>query len=75
MMDYYNVANIRIKTYALDNSTRVKTFHLGIRVKLIETRNTEGKVNVSKEFYGLGFLHSHKEDINVFLDCPFLQEC
>ena len=54
-------ADAWVETYAVDDGARVKTFHLGVRVKLVEIAYTQGEIGVGEELHGFSLLHAHKE--------------
>ena len=64
----------RIKADTVDDRLSIKLLHFSIGIKLIEVAYPYGKVSVCKQFYGLCFLHSHKEDRNILFDCPLLEK-
>ena len=53
-------ANTRIQPHALDDGTRIQTFHFCIGVQLVKITYTQSQIGISKQLHGLGLLHSHE---------------
>ena len=63
-----------VETYTFDDSLAVQALYFCVSVELIEVAYTEGEVSVSEKLNGFCFFHTHKQGVDVFLDCSFLQE-
>ncbi len=67
-------ANARVETNARDNRLCIKTFYLGVCIQLVEITYAQRKIGIGEQFDCFRLLHSHKESINIFFDCAFLQQ-
>ena len=68
-------ADARVQTDALNDSLRVQSLYLRIRIQLVEITHTQRQVCIGKQLHSLRLLQSHEQRIHVRLQCPFLQQC
>mgnify|MGYP007059929092 CR=1 FL=1 len=66
--------NTGIQTYSEDNGLRIQTFYLCISIQFIKVRNSECQICISKQFNCFCLGEAHKQCVNVFFNCPFLQQ-
>ena len=64
----------RVEADAFDNLLCIKTFHLGVCIKLVEVRHAEREVCVGEEFDSLGFGEAHEERVDVGFYGALLQQ-
>ena len=64
----------RIKADTIDNLLSIQPLHLCIGIQFIEVANTQSQIGIGKQLNSLSLRESHKQRINVFLDCTFLQK-
>ena len=64
----------RIKANTVNNLLSIQPLHLCIGIQFIEVANTQSQIGIGKQLNSLSLRESHKQRINVFLDCAFLQE-
>ena len=64
----------RVEAYAIDYRLRVKAFHLGVCVKLVEVAYAQGKVRVGEQLYCLGFLQAHEQGVDILFYRAFLKQ-
>ena len=67
-------ADARVKTHAVDNILCIKLFHLGIGVELVEIRHTQREISIGEQLDGFRLCESHEKGVDVFFECPFLQQ-
>ena len=63
-----------VKTYAFDDCLGIESLYLCVCIQLIEVAYSECQIGIGEELNRLGFLHTHKESINVLLDGTFLEQ-
>ena len=67
-------ADAGVEADALNDGAGVEALDFGIGIEFVEVADAEGEVGVGEEFDGLGFLHAHKQGVDVFLEGAFLQQ-
>ena len=67
-------ANARVESNTVDNRLCIKTFYFGISIQFVEITYPQSQIRVCKQFDRLRLLDAHKEGVDIFLDCAFLQQ-
>ena len=67
-------ADTRIETNTIYDLLGIQTLHLGISIQFVEVADTQSQVGVSEQFNSLSLGEAHKQCVNIFFDCTFLQE-
>lgn len=67
-------AYARVEADAVEDFARVEPLHLGIRVELIEVRDTKCQIRIREQLDRLGLRKAHEKRVNVFLFRPLMQE-
>ena len=67
-------SDTRIKTYAINYSLSVKTFHFGISIKLIKIADTQSQIRIGEKFHRLSFFQPHEQRVDILLYRTFLQK-
>ena len=62
-----------VKTYAIDDCLGIESLYLCVCIQLIKVAYSECQIGIGEELNCLGFLHTHEEGIDVFLDGTFLE--
>ena len=67
-------ADARIEADSVDDLLSVKALTFCISVQLIEISNAQSQISICKQLDRLCLSEAHKQCVNVFFDCTFLQQ-
>ena len=57
------------------NVLRIQTFHFSVSIQLVKVRYAKCQISVGKKLHCLSLCKSHKQCINVFLNCALPEKC
>jgi len=67
-------ADTRIKADTINNLLGVQSLALCISVQLIEVGDAQCQISIGEQLDRLSLSEAHKQRVNVFFDCTFLQQ-